>query len=102
MTDEKIEFVNDKLFVYTPLPQYGAEIYEAQLVMTKEIFQECYKKWIESQEISDHNLKMWHDMEVEATLDDKICENCKYEEVEFDSSPCPMCDANHSEFERSE
>lgn len=53
MTEGKLKFVDDKLFVYIPLPQYGggeSGIYKAQLVMTKEIFQECYKKWIEPQE----------------------------------------------------
>ena len=46
MSNEELRFDNDKLFAYVPLPQYGDEIYQVQLVMTKEIFQECYKKWI--------------------------------------------------------
>ena len=51
MGEEELRFVDDKLFVYTPLlPQYGNWICREQLVMTKEIFQECYKKWIEQQE----------------------------------------------------
>lgn len=53
MTEGKLKFVDDKLFVYIPLPQYGggeSGIYKAQLVMTKEIFQECYKRWIKEQE----------------------------------------------------
>ena len=49
MAKSKLEFVNDELYVYTPLPQYGNDIYEVRLVITKEIFQECYKRWIESQ-----------------------------------------------------
>ena len=53
MSDGELRFEDDKLFAYVPLPQYGDEIYQVQLVMTKEIFQECYKKWIESQERSD-------------------------------------------------
>ncbi len=48
--EEKLEFVDDKLFVYTPIPQYGDGVYKTKLVMTKEIFQECYKKWIDTQE----------------------------------------------------
>lgn len=55
MAEEKLEFVDDKLFVYTPLPQYGEGIYKVQLVMTKEIFQERYKKWIEQQESEVQN-----------------------------------------------
>ena len=50
MSEEELRFDGDKLFVYTPLPQCGDGIYKVQLVMTKDIFQECYKKWIESQE----------------------------------------------------
>ena len=53
MSEEKLEFVDDKLFVYIPLPQYGVGICRVQLVMTKEIFQECYKKWIQPQESED-------------------------------------------------
>jgi len=50
MSEEELRFVDDKLFAYTPLPQYGDGIYKVQLVMTKEIFQECYKKWVEPHE----------------------------------------------------
>ena len=53
MNEGKLRFVDDKLFAYTPLPQYGSTIYKIQLVMTKEIFQECYKKWIEPQKSED-------------------------------------------------
>lgn len=53
MTNEgELKFIDDKLFCYTPLPQYGAGICEQRLVITKEIFQECYKRWIEPQAIS--------------------------------------------------
>ena len=56
MIEEKLEFDGDKLFVLTPMPQYSdgkSEVHKIQLVMTKEIFQECYKRWIEPQERSD-------------------------------------------------
>ncbi len=49
MNEAELRFDDDKLFLYTPLPQYGDGIYAIQLVMTKEIFQECYKKWIKPQ-----------------------------------------------------
>lgn len=49
MGEEELKFVDDKLYVYIPLPQYGKGICEVRLVMTKEIFQECYKKWIDPQ-----------------------------------------------------
>ena len=44
--EEELRFVDDSLFSYIPLPQYGKGIYKVQLVMTKEIFQECYNRWI--------------------------------------------------------
>ena len=50
MNEQELRFIDDKLYVYTPLPQFGEGIYKTELVMTKEIFQECYKKWIEPQE----------------------------------------------------
>lgn len=53
MSEEELRFEDDKLFVYTPLPQYGDGICKVQLVMTKEIFQECYKRWVEPQESED-------------------------------------------------
>jgi len=55
MSEEELRFDDDKLFAYKPLPQYGGRIYEVQLVMTKEIFQECYKKWIKPQEEATTN-----------------------------------------------
>lgn len=50
MGEEEIKFIDDKCLAYIPLPEYGEGVYKTQLIMTKEIFQECYKKWIESQE----------------------------------------------------
>lgn len=46
----EIEIIEDEVFVSTPLPQYGGNFCTLQLVMTKDIFQECYKRWIKSQE----------------------------------------------------
>ena len=54
MEKEELDFVDDELFVYIPLPKYGdGRMYKKQLVMTKEVFRECYKRWIESQESGD-------------------------------------------------
>lgn len=50
MKEAELEFIGDKLFLCTPLPEYGERVCKTQLVMTKEIFQECYKRWIEPQE----------------------------------------------------
>ena len=50
MNEAELRFVGDELYRYTLLPQYGGDIYKTELVMTKEIFVECYKHWIEPQE----------------------------------------------------
>ena len=44
--DGHLKFEDDKLYLYYPLPQYGEGICKKDLVMTKEIFIECYKRWI--------------------------------------------------------
>lgn len=44
------EIEDDFVIKYTPMPEIGKNTYEKEVVMTKEIFQECYKKWIEPQE----------------------------------------------------
>ena len=42
---------NNAVIKYTPVP--GIEnACQAEAVMTKEIFQECYKKWIETEMLS--------------------------------------------------
>jgi hypothetical protein len=49
----KIYFeVNDDVVIKnTPMPEVGKIIYKTEVVITKEIFQECYKKWIEPKEV---------------------------------------------------
>ena len=54
--DEHLEFEGNKLYHYYPLPQYGDGICKIDLVMTKEIFVECYKRWIKESEDRDDNL----------------------------------------------
>lgn len=36
----------------TPMPEIGENVYKTEVIMTKEVFRECYKRWIE-QERSD-------------------------------------------------
>lgn len=43
------EVVDDVVIKQTPMPEIGPDIYTNEVVMTKEIFQECYKKWIKPQ-----------------------------------------------------
>ena len=38
------EVEDDVVIRSTPMPEIGENIYKTEVVMTKEIFQECYKK----------------------------------------------------------
>lgn len=48
--DEYLKFEDDKLYHYYPLPKCGEGIYKKDLVMTREIFTECYERWIKGAE----------------------------------------------------
>ena len=50
MNEVHFEVVNDVVVRYTPMPEIGRNCYKTEIVMNKETFQECYKKWIELQE----------------------------------------------------
>lgn len=47
------EVEDDVVIKYTLMPEIGKDIYKNEIAMTKEIFQECYKRWIEPQESGD-------------------------------------------------
>ena len=53
MSKIHFEVVDDVVFKYTPMIGIGEDMYKAEVVMTKEIFQECYKKWVKPQESGD-------------------------------------------------
>ena len=53
MNKTYFEVEDDVVIKYTPMPEIGEDTYKTEVVLTKEIFQECYKKWIESQESID-------------------------------------------------
>ena len=44
------EVEDNGLIKHTPMPEIGENTYKTEVVITKEIFQECYKKWVEPQE----------------------------------------------------
>ena len=44
------EVKDDVVIRYMPMPEAGEDIYKTEVVMTKEIFQECYKKWVDPHE----------------------------------------------------
>lgn len=53
MSEINFEVVDDVVIKSTPMPEMGENIYKTEVVITKEIFQECYKKWIDSSESED-------------------------------------------------
>ncbi len=53
MLAEELKFSDGKLYVYTPVPHLVEGMSKVQLVMTKEIFQECYNRWIKPLESGD-------------------------------------------------
>lgn len=53
MSKIDFEVVDDAVIKYIPMSEIGENIYKPEVVMTKEIFQECYKKWIEPQKSED-------------------------------------------------
>ena len=50
MSKIHFEVEDDAVIKYIPVPGIEENTYKTEVVMTKEIFQECYKKWIEPQE----------------------------------------------------
>jgi len=50
MSEIHFEVKGDVVVKYTPVPEIGGNCYKTEVVMTKDIFQECYEKWIKSQE----------------------------------------------------
>jgi hypothetical protein len=44
------EVDGDAVVKHTPMLEIGENCYKIEVVMTKEIFQECYKKWIKEEE----------------------------------------------------
>lgn len=53
MNEIYFELKDDVVIKNTPVPEVGENIYKSEVVMTKEIFQECYKKWVKPQESED-------------------------------------------------
>ena len=77
MNEIYFRVVDDIVIKYTPMPEIGENTYKTEIVMTKEIFQECYKKWVEPQK--------------------KQCADCKhYGKLSLD---CGRCDDDCSMFE---
>lgn len=48
---------DDAMIKYTLIPERGEDIYKTEVIMTKEIFQECYKNWIATPENKDKESK---------------------------------------------
>jgi len=50
---EEWYFEDDCLYKCTPAPECGEDIKRRRLMMTKAVFQECFKRWILGKENSD-------------------------------------------------
>ena len=50
MKDIEFGVTDDVVIRITPMLEIGENICKSEVVMTKEIFQECYKKWINPRE----------------------------------------------------
>lgn len=50
---EHWHFEDDKLYKDTPV-QYSSSVYRRQLVMTKDMFRECYIRWILEGQKDEH------------------------------------------------
>ena len=51
------EIEGDVVIKSTPMPEIGEHVYKDEVVMTKEIFQECYKRWIAPQKGENQECK---------------------------------------------
>lgn len=49
MSKIHFEIEDNAVVKYTPMPELGENTYKAEVVMTKDIFKKCYKKWVEPQ-----------------------------------------------------
>jgi len=96
MNQPIIEIRGDDVVCLTPLPQYGEGISEYELVMTKEIFIECYNRWIKEGgywiNIVD---KGYHDFRT----GDRLCYECSEckSQYTYKSNYCPNCGARMEE-----
>ena len=55
MSEIYFEVEGDVVIKYTPMTEIAENTYKTDVVLTKEIFQECYKKWVEPQESEESN-----------------------------------------------
>ena len=46
MKYEEWEFEDDRLYKYTPAPELGEDICHREMMMTKEVFRECFRRWM--------------------------------------------------------
>lgn len=52
----KIE--DDELIKYTQMAQFGKDTFNREVIMNKETFIECYKKWIQEENINQESEKI--------------------------------------------
>lgn len=52
------EIEGDVLIKYTQMPQFGKDTFKKEVIMNKETFIECYKKWIQEENIDQESEKI--------------------------------------------
>ena len=57
INEPRIEIQDDNVVCLTPQPQYGKGFSKCDLVMTKEVFIECYNRWIKDESRKENNTK---------------------------------------------
>ena len=73
--DQSFTIDNDKLFMNTKI--LGEEYtYRCSLVITKEVFQECYNRWIKPQEECNSYDKKTGHWTLDETDNSVTCDNC--------------------------
>jgi len=60
MSKVSFEIEDDAVIKHTPMPEIGEGIYKSEVVITKEIFQKCYKQWIAPQEERVRKERLWN------------------------------------------
>jgi Zn finger protein HypA/HybF involved in hydrogenase expression len=88
------EVKDNAVFKYTPVPEMGENNYKTEVVMTKEIFQECYKKWI--------NPRIGHWISVDGTKFECSECNAQREMPVYKENYCSKCGAKMIELQESE
>lgn len=98
--ETEFEVTDDAVIKYTPVPGLGENTYKSEVVMTKEVFQECYKKWIKPEQKTGHWIKTIGENGITSAV---RCSECGFEDNRYMLFRyCPNCIAKMVETQESE